>query len=269
MPAYAVLILFSITTLIPFAWMLSASLKPEKDVLRFPVQWIPEVMSFANYEQVFEEIPFAAYLLNSLKLAATICVIQVFTSSMCGFAFAKLRFHFKKGLFMIYLASMMIPSQVIMIPQFQLMKALGLYNSHAAIICLQAFSTFGVFLMKQFMSSLPTSMLESATIDGAGYFRTFITIVIPLCVASISSLAIITFIMVMNDFMTPFLYLDNPALKTLTLGLRSLATEYDGKNAAQMAGTVCALIPMMTIYVLGQKQIVKGIAFNGGGSVKG
>jgi multiple sugar transport system permease protein len=156
-----------------------------------------------------------------------------------------------------------------MIPQFLLMNDLGLNNTHWAIICLQAFTPFGVFLLTQFFKGIPAELIEAAKIDGARYTQIYVRIILPMGKPAISSLAIITFIFSMNDFLGPFLYLDKERLRTITLGIRWLAFEYFSHYAMQMAGTVLALIPMLVIYVIAQKQIIKGIAFRGGGSIKG
>ena len=266
---YIILLLLSVTTIIPFIWMLSSSFKPETELFSIPIQWIPKTLYLDNYKEVFTEIPFLRFYLNTLKLAVCVTTLQVISSSMMGFSLAKLHYPGRQGILILYLSTMMIPFQVIMIPQFLLINRLGLIDTHFAIIALQAFTPFGVFLMRQFLANVPNEIIEAARIDGAGYVQTYIRIVMPLAKPAISSLAIITFIFSMNDFLAPFIYLNSENLKTITLGLRSLTTEYVSKYAMQMAGSTCALIPILTIYAVGQKQILKGIAFGGGGAVKG
>ena len=164
---------------------------------------------------------------------------------------------------------MMVPFQVIMVPQFLLIKDMGLVNTHIAIILLQAFSPFGVFLVRQFFMKLPSDLLEAAEIDGAGYIKQFVYIVLPLGLPALSSLAIRTFIFAMNDFLMPFLYLNDKALRTIPVGLRSLTTEYSSNYGMQLAGSTLALLPVLIVYAFGSNQIINGISMGGGGSIKG
>lgn len=266
--SYILLTAVAITTLIPFFWMVSTAFKLEKDVFHIPIQWIPETVTLNNFKRVFTEIPFPLYYFNSLKLAVLVTVIKLLLASMGAFAFAKLRFPGKNVLFMIYLSAMMIPGQVIMIPQFLLINQLGLNNTHLAILCLQCFDVFGIFMLRQFFRGIPTELIEAAKIDGAGYIQVYLRIILPLGLPAMSALAIIGFIGSMNDFLTPFLYLEDERLKTITLGIRSLTTEYEANYTMQMAGTLCGLLPILLIYAVGQKQIIRGIAFGGGGGIK-
>jgi len=266
--AYLILTAVAATTLVPFFWMVSTAFKLEKDVFHIPIQWIPETVTWNNFKRVFTEIAFPVYYMNSLKLAVMVTVVKLLLASMGAFAFAKLKFPGKDALFMVYLSAMMVPGQVIMIPQFLLVNRLGLNDSHLAILCLQCFDVFGIFMLRQFFRGIPDELIESAKIDGAGYLQIFIKIILPLGMPALSALGIIGFIGSMNDFMTPFLYLESDRLKTITLGIRSLTTEYEANYTMQMAGTLCGLIPILLIYAVGQKQIIKGIAFGGGGGIK-
>lgn len=266
--SYLILSAVAITALIPFLWMVSTAFKLEKDVFHIPIQWIPETVTWNNFKRVFTEIPFPLYYMNSLKLAVTVTAVKLLLASMGAFAFAKLRFPGRDALFLVFLSAMMVPGQVIMIPQFLLIKNLGLNDSHLAILCLQCFDVFGIFMLKQYFRGIPDELIEAAKIDGAGFFQIFIKIILPLGMPALSALGIISFIGSMNDFMTPFLYLESDALKTITLGIRSLTTEYEANYSMQMAGTLCGLIPILLIYAVGQKQIIKGISFGGGGGIK-
>lgn len=265
---YLLLTVMAITTLVPFLWMISTSFKPERDVFQIPIRWIPETVTFDNFRRVFTEIPFLQYYFNSLKLAVLTTFTKMLFASMSGYAFAKLYFPGKNLIFAVYLSAMMIPGQVIMIPQFLLINQLGLNNSHWAILCLQCFDVFGVFMLRQFFSGIPNELAESAKIDGAGYLQIFVRIILPLGLPAISALVIISFIGSMNDFMTPFLYLEDEALRTITLGIRSLTTQYEANYSMQMAGTLCGLLPILIIYAFGQNQIIKGISFSSGGGMK-
>lgn len=266
---YVFLIALSITTLIPFFWMLSSSLKYDVEVFAYPFKWIPNPPRWSNFVEVWTRVPFAKFYLNTIKLAVVITILQMITSSMAAFSFTKLRFPGRDTMFLGYLATMMVPMQVIMIPQFIIMKRLGLTNSHMPIILLQAFTPFGVFLLKQFMAGIPNEMLEAAKIDGANNLQIFIYLMVPLAATALSALGIITFIGAWNDFMTPMIYIDSVELRTITIGIRTFSNEYGAEFGIIMAGTVSALAPMILIYAIGQKQIINGIAFNGGAGIKG
>lgn len=249
--------------------MLSSSLKYDVDVFRTPFKWIPIPPRWSNFKEVWTRVPFGTFYLNTLKLAVIITFLQMLTSSMAAFAFAKLRFPRRNGMFMGYLATMMVPTQVLMIPQFIIMKRLGLTDSHLPIILLQAFTPFGVFLLRQFISGIPTEMMEAARIDGASNFRIYVFVVVPLAATALAALGIITFIGAWNDFMTPMIYLDSIELRTITLGIRTFSNEYGAEYGLIMAATVSALAPMIVMFIVGQKQIINGIAFSGGGGLKG
>ena len=163
---YLFLIIITILSLIPFLWMLSASLKWDKDVFKFPIEWIPKEPRWSNYIEIWKTIPLGKFIFNTAKLTVIVTILQMLTSSFAAYAFAKLNFKFKKGLFLAYIATIAMPWQVYMVPQFIMMRSFHLNNTHLAIICLQAFSAFGVFLMRQFYQSIPDDLCEAARIDG-------------------------------------------------------------------------------------------------------
>ncbi len=266
---YIFLVILTILTVLPFLWMLSGSLQSERDLFRANLKWIPNPLHWENYTRVVTEIPFARYFYNTLKISLIVVLLQVLTSAMMGYSLAKLEYPGRKIILLIYLSAMMIPFQVIMVPQFLLVKDLGLVNTHIAVILLHAFSPFGVFLVRQFFMNLPSDLLEAAEIDGAGYIKQFVYIVLPLGLPALSSLAIRTFIFTMNDFLMPFLYLNDKALRTIPVGLRSLTTEYHSNYGLQLAGSTLALLPVLIVYALGSNQIINGISMGGGGSIKG
>ena len=240
------------TMLVPFVWMVSASFKLNSEIFSYPVKWIPEVFRTLNYEKVWQSIPFLQYFLNTLKLAVIITLLQLFTCSLAAFAFTKLQFPGRDKIFVAYLATMMVPWHAIMIPQFIVVKAFGMYNTHLSLIVLQAFSAFGVFLLRQNMLSIPNSLHEAAKIDGCSTFGIYRRIILPLSQNS-----------VWNDYMGPMIYLDSDRLKTIQLGLASFQQQFSADYGAIMAGTVCSVIPIIIVYCIGQKYIVEGVAFAG------
>ena len=256
-------ILVAFIMLVPFVWMVSASFKNNVEIFQTPIRWIPEVFRWENYEYVWTEIDFPTYFLNTAKLAVIITVLQLITCSMAAFAFTKLKFPGRDKLFLCYLATMMVPWHAIMIPQYIIVKTLGLYNTHTALILIQAFSAFGVFLMRQNMLSIPDSLHEAAKIDGCGSLRTYWSIILPLSKTGLATLTVLTFNSVWNDYMGPMLYLDSDNLRTIQLALASFKSEYSADYASIMAGTVCSLIPIVVVYACAQKYIVEGVAFAG------
>lgn len=260
---YLACILVAFIMLVPFVWMVSASFKNNVEIFQTPIRWIPEVFRWENYEYVWTEINFPTYFFNTAKLAVIITVLQLITCSMAAFAFTKLKFPGRDKLFLCYLATMMVPWHAIMIPQYIIVKTLGLYNTHTALILIQAFSAFGVFLMRQNMLSIPDSLHEAAKIDGCGSLRTYWSIILPLSKTGLATLTVLTFNSVWNDYMGPMLYLDSDNLRTIQLALASFKSEYSADYASIMAGTVCSLIPIVVVYACAQKYIVEGVAFAG------
>ncbi len=204
---YAILIIITAIMLIPFLWMLSASLKMNKDVFTFPVQWIPDNPRWKNYVDIWTKIPLLTFVKNSAKLTIIVTLLQLFTSSFAAYAFAKMDFKGKNVLFLGYIATIAVPWQAYMVPQFMMMRAWHLNNTHLAIICLQAFSAFGVFLMKQFYEGVPSELCEAARIDGLTEYGIWFRIMLPLSKPALSTLTIFTFVSTWNDFLGPLIYL--------------------------------------------------------------
>jgi len=260
---YVFLGVTTFTMLIPFAWMLSSSLKFNKDVFTFPMQWIPKEPRWANYSIIWTKIPLAKFIYNTFKLAIIITVLQLLSSSFAAYAFAKLRFPGRRGLFLGYIATIAVPWQAYMVPQFIMMSAMGLNNTHMAMICLQAFSAFGVFMMKQFYESVPDELREAARIDGLSEYGVWWKIMLPLSKPAISTLIIITFVNTWNDFLGPMIYLTRTDLKTIQIGLRSFISQYSSEYGLIMAGSVVALIPVLVVFLSLQRYFIQGIASTG------
>lgn len=253
----------SLLMLLPFAWMLSASLKTNVQVFQFPIQWIPKQAQWQNYLTIWSKIDFARYYFNTIKLTVVITALQLFTCSLAAYAFAKIEFPERNGLFVAYIATMIVPFQVIMIPQFILMRNLGLVNNHLALILLQAFSPFGVFLMRQFYLSIPNELVEAARIDGLSEFGIYVKIMLPLSKPAMASLTIFTFVFVWNDFLGPLIYLHSGKLRTIQLGIRMFISQYSAEYALIMAASVCSLIPVIIVFLACQKYFVEGISLTG------
>lgn len=260
---YLFLCITAFSMLLPFGWMLSSSLKFNKDVFTFPMKWIPTEPRWVNYSIIWTRIPLARYIYNTFKLAIIITTLQLLSSSFAAYAFAKLRFPGRRGLFLGYIATIAVPWQAYMVPQFILMRSLGLNNTHLSMICLQAFSAFGVFMMKQFYESIPDELREAAKIDGLSEYGIWWRIMLPLSRPALSTLTIITFVNTWNDFLGPLIYLTRTELKTIQIGLRSFISQYSSEYGLIMAGSVVALIPVFVVFLSLQRYFVQGIASTG------
>lgn len=260
---YILLILIAFLMLIPFVWMISASFKMNKDVFVFPIEWIPSNPRPQNYVDIWTRIPLLRFILNTAKITIIVTLLQLFTSSFAAYAFAKLNFKGKNVLFLGYIATIALPWQAYMVPQFMMMRSWGLNNTHLAIICLQAFSAFGVFLMKQFYEGVPTELCEAARIDGLSEYGIWARIMLPLSKPAISTLIIFTFVSTWNDFLGPLIYLTKTELKTIQIGLRMFITQYSAEYGLIMAGSVIALIPVLIVFLSLQKYFVQGVASSG------
>jgi len=260
---YVILVIMAMLMLIPFVWMLSASLKLDKDVFIFPIQWIPTNPRWQNYVDIWNRIPLAKFVLNTVKLTLIVTALQLLTSSFAAYAFAKLDFKGKDVLFLAYIATIAVPWQVYMVPQFMMMRSMGLADTHLAIVCLQAFSAFGVFMMKQFYEGIPTELCEAARIDGMSEYRIWFTIMLPLAKPALSTLTIFTFVNTWNDFMGPLIYLTTESKKTLQLGLRMFISQFGSEYGLIMAASVLSLIPVLIVFLSLQKYFVEGVAASG------
>ncbi len=260
---YVTVILITIVMLLPFAWMLSASLKLSSEVFVFPIEWIPSNPQWQNYVDIWTKIPLALFIYNTSKLTIIVTLMQLFTSSFAAYAFAKLDFPYKNALFLGYIATIAMPWQVYMVPQFLLMREFGLNNTHLALICLQAFTAFGVFLMRQFYMSIPTELCEAARIDGMNEYQIWAKIMLPLSKPALSTLTIFTFVTTWNDFLGPMIYLTKTELKTIQIGLRMFISQYSAEYGLIMAASVVALIPVLIVFLSLQRFFVEGVASSG------
>ncbi|WP_234404968.1 carbohydrate ABC transporter permease [Paenibacillus bouchesdurhonensis] len=258
-----VVLLSSLVTLFPFLWMIATSLRTDVEIFRDPMSWIPKSLYLKNYEQVWMTIPFGQYFLNTTKLTLIITSLQVLICSMAAYAFAKLKVPFKNVIFMLFLTNIMVPWHSIMVPQFSIISKLGLYNTHSGYILIQIFSAFGIFLLRQFFMTLPDELNDAARIDGCNEWKIYWKIIMPLSRAALSTLIIFTFTFMWNDYLAPLIYFHDDSLKTIQLGLKLFQTEHTMDYGLLMAGTVCATIPMIIIFLIGEQYFTKGIATTG------
>lgn len=260
---YIVLIIMAVLMSVPFFWMISASLKYDKDVFTVPIQWFPKEPRWENYKEIWTKIPLLTFVKNTFKITIIVTLLQLFTSSFAAYAFAKLEFKYRNVLFLGYIATIAVPWQVYMVPQFIMMRSFGLNDRHLAIICLQAFSAFGVFMMRQFYQGIPDELCEAARIDGMSEYKIYRKIMLPLSKPAISTLIIFTFVNTWNDFLGPSIYLTTQSKKTLQIGLRMFIGQYSSEYGLIMAASVISLIPVLMVFLSLQKYFVQGIAATG------
>lgn len=254
--------------IMPFLWMISASFKVEADVLKFPVEWIPSAWNAAeNYSEVwFGSKPFALYYWNSIKVAILTTIGSAAFSCMAAYAFAKIPFKGRDTLFLVVLATYMIPPQAIIIPQYLIYSSGGLIDTHLGLILLNCFSAFGTFMLRQFFISVNDEIIESARMDGAGHLRTFVSIALPLVKPALATYAILRFIWTWNDYQNPLIFLRSDTLYTIQIGIKQFADAHGSIYSLMMAAAVSAIVPLLIVFVIGQKQVIEGISL---GSVKG
>ena len=261
---YAILILIAVLMIIPFIWMLSASIKSDREVFQMnPFVLIPENPKFSNYHDIWTKIPMLKFAENTVFLTIVVTILQLLTSSFAAYSFAKLDFKHKNTLFFAYIATIAMPWQVYMVPQFIMMRKFGLNDKLLAIICLQAFSAFGVFMMKQFYEDIPNELCEAARIDGMSEYRIYAKIMLPLSKPALSTLTIFTFVNTWNDYLGPLIYLKSEQKKTIQLGLKMFISQYSSDYGLIMAGSVLSLIPVLAVFLCLQIYFVEGVASSG------
>lgn len=257
------LFVLSLLVLVPFIWMVSSSVKQNNQVFTVPIQWFPKEFHWDNYSKIWTTIPLLTFFKNTVFLSVVITVIQLFTSSFAAYGFSKMDFKGRDMLFLSYIGTIAVPWQVYMIPQFIMMRKLGLTDKLMSLILMQAFSAFGVFLLKQYYASIPDELCESARIDGLSEWGIYWKIILPLTKPAIASLTIITFVNTWNDYMGPFIYLSSTENKTIQLGLKMFVSLYDAEYALIMAASVVSILPVAIVFLAMQKYFVEGIATSG------
>ncbi|WP_336773917.1 carbohydrate ABC transporter permease [Paenibacillus sp. MMO-58] len=274
---YVVAIAIAAAMFLPFFWSLITSFKPSNEIFSVPIKWIPSKLTLEHYRSAFTTVPFAGYFANSFILAAAGVLCNLFFGSISGYAFAKLNFKLNKPLFRILLAAMMIPGIVTMIPSFYVLKHFpliggndilgaggnGFLNSFWGIILPGASGSFAVFFMRQFFLTLPSDMMEMARIEGAGEFRIFWNIYLPLTKPALATLSIFTFQAGWNSFLWPMIVLNDPAKATIQMGLQAFSFNHQTDFGPMMAGALIAILPILVLFLLLQKYFVQGIAFTG------
>lgn len=261
---YVVLSFGAIVMVLPFIWTVLSSLKNMGQTFAYPVKIFPDPVVWENYPESLSALPFGRAYWNSFYIAAIVVIFQLLTATMAGYSFAKLKFRGHGVIFVLFLATMMVPSQVTMIPLFLIMKKIGLLGSHMSLILPAAlFNAFGVFLMRQFIAGLPDELEEAAIIDGASVPQIFFRIIIPLVKPSMAAFGIFVFLGQWNSFMYPLIFLNKTETFTVPLLLNFFKGTYATDYPLLMAGTVISVVPVLSVYLFFQKQIIQGIAITG------
>ena len=263
---YAAAILLALIALVPFAWMISTSFKSRGALMSIPIEWIPEEPTLYAYFTVFERFPFLRAIGNSLLIAVCYTLLTLVSASMAAFAFTKIQFKGSGFLLGLYLATMMIPTQVTMIPLFVVMNQIGLINHYSSVILPAIFRPFAVFLLVQQMRTIPPDYMDAARIDGAGVWRIWRQVTLPLCAPALATLAVTNFMDSWNDYLWPLLMLTDKAKMTLPIALSTLNGQYDTEYNVMMAGSLISMIPIILIYIFAQKYFKHGLM---AGGVKG
>ncbi len=262
---YLALLLMAIITLLPFAWMLSSSFKGTEAIRTLPIRWIPERPTLEGYERVFnmQGFSFPRASLNSLLLAIISTTVAVTSATMAAFVFAKLSFKGSGNLFGLYLATMMIPGTVTMVPNYIILRSLGLLDSFTGLILPSLSNAFGVFLMRQAMMAVPDSYLESGMLDGASFYRIFFSIAVPMVMPTLSTMVLLSFMGSWNSYLWPLIVLTSTGKQTLQVVLGNMNGMYKNNEHVLMAGAVLTILPILAVYLVSQKYVDQGIAIGG------
>ncbi|GIE31055.1 sugar ABC transporter ATP-binding protein [Actinoplanes italicus] len=260
---YLALGVASVGVLLPFYWMVMSSLKTNNEVFTVPVQWIATDPVWSNYAEIWRKSDMTTWLGNTVFLAAVVTFLQVLTGSFAAYGFAKIRFPGRDVLFLAYIGTLAVPWASYMVPQFVMMTKLQLTDTLWSIVALQAFGALGVFMMKQFYETIPDELLDAARIDGMNEYGIYRRIMLPLSVPALASLALITLVTTWNDYLGPLLYLRSPDLWTIQIGLKSFIGQYNAEYALIMTGSVLSVLPVVVIFLAGQRYFVEGVATTG------
>lgn len=261
--AHAVLIAGSAVMLFPFLWTVSTSLKDISEVFTYPPRLSGKEWVWENYVKVWERYPFLDFFLNTVKITALVVIGQLLTSSMAGYVFARLKFRGRDAIFMLYLATIIIPVQVTVIPNFFLMKTYGLIDTHWSLILPGLVSAFGTFLLRQFFQTIPAALEEAAKIDGCNPFGIYWRIFVPLSKPAMATLGIFICNGVWNDFYNPLIFINTTSKMTLTLGLATMQGLYSTDWPVLMAATTISITPIIVLFLLAQDLFVRGVTLSG------
>jgi multiple sugar transport system permease protein len=260
---HIVLILICVLFVLPFLYMFLASFKPALEIIKMPPTFWPKKFTLINYQTIFERLKFWRYFLNSVVTSGSITVLAVFTSSLTGFVFTKFRFPGKEIVFVLFLAGLMIPFSIIVMPMYLLISAAGMQNTYFGLILPMCVSPFGIFLMRQFMEGIPSEMVEAARIDGANNMWIYSRVIVPLAMAGMGAVAVFTFLWSWNQLWWPLMVISKEAMRTLPLGVAALTFQIAKRYDMIVTGASLAVFPVMVVFVFAQRTLIKGMMLTG------
>ena len=258
-----ILIIVSLVFIMPFLWMFLSSFKPALEIIRIPPTFVPEKFTLNNYKTIFERLHFWRYFLNSVVVSVAITIVAMFTSSLAGFVFTKFDFPGRELIFVIFLAGLMIPFAVIVLPMYLFVSKIGLQNSYLGLILPLAVSPFGIFLVRQFMEGIPMEMVEAARIDGASNMWIYFRIMVPLSSAGIGGVGVFTFLWTWNQLWWPLMIISKQDMQTLPLAIAALTFQHAKRYDMIVTGASIAIVPVMLVFAFAQRRLIKGVTLTG------
>ena len=249
--------------LFPFVWMVSTSLTTTGELFKLPPQLIPNPIDGAAYERLFTEVPILRWVLNSVGVSLAVTFLQVLSSAMAAYAFTRLTFRGRNAIFVLFLATLMVPFQVMVVPLFIELRYMGMLDSYWGLIIPEMAMPFGVFLLRQAFLGLPRELEEAAFMDGAGHIRNFFTLVLPLSKPAIATVAVFSFMGSWNNFLWPLIIINSPDLMTLPLGLSSLSSRFVTDWNLVLAGATISVLPIVAVFLFAQRYVLQGVAMSG------
>lgn len=249
--------------LFPFVWMISTSLTTTEKLFMLPPNIIPDPVDTAAYERLFTQVPIGRWVLNSIGVSLTVTFLQVLTSAMAAYAFTRLNFRGRNAIFVLFLATLMVPFQVMIVPLFIELRYLGMLDSYAGLIIPEIAMPFGVFLLRQAFLGLPRELEEAAFVDGAGHIRIFFTMLLPLSKPALATVAVFSFMGSWNNFLWPLIVINNRDLMTLPLGLSSLSSRFVTDWNLLLAGATISVLPIVAVFLFAQRYVLQGVAMSG------
>jgi len=257
------LILVSILFVLPFLYMFLASFKPALEIIKMPPTFFPKKFTLINYQTIFERLKFWRYFVNSVITSGSITVLAVFTSSLAGFVFTKFKFPAREAVFVLFLAGLMIPFSIIVMPLYLFVSAVGMKNTYFGLILPLCVSPFGIFLMRQFMEGIPNDMVEAARIDGAHNMWIYAKVMVPLSMAGMGAVAVFTFLWSWNQLWWPLMVVDKEAMRTLPLGIAALTFQIAKRYDMIVTGASLAVLPVLVVFIFAQRTLIKGMMLTG------
>lgn len=260
---YVVLTVVSLLVFAPLLWVLGTSLKTYPETISRARAFLPLDPQWSNYASVFDLAPFGVYFWNTVIVSVSVLAITLLSSAMSAYAFARLKWPGRETVFVLYLSMLIIPVHVVLVPNFILLREIGLLDTLLALVLTRAFLPLGTFLLRQFFMGIPKELEESAILDGCGYGKRFTYIVLPLAKAALVTLLIVTLILIWNDYLFPLVFIQTPANRTLTLGLAILAGDFDVQWNLVMAATILSVSPLVVLFLFAQRFFIEGVALQG------